>query len=130
MTWFLFCYWYEPDAPEDPVGLVRIWKLAQHLSQAGERVTVFPPRYASSRGHREFSTISIPLVARSFLRPLSYVVGSFLAGLRAAYAERPTVVYYRWMASPHPLLLARLCRSLCVCEINGEPVPEWHGSAR
>ena len=130
MTWFLFCYWYEPDAPEDPVGLVRIWELAQHLSRAGEQVTVFPPRYASSHGHREFETISIPLIARSFLRPLSYVIGSFLAGLRAAYAARPIVVYYRWMASPHPLLLARLLRSVCVCEINGEPVPEWHGSGR
>lgn len=29
MRWFLFCYWYEPDAPSDPVGLVRLWTLAR-----------------------------------------------------------------------------------------------------
>ena len=45
MKWFLFCYWYEPDAPSDPVGLVRLWALARQLSQRGDSVTVFPPRY-------------------------------------------------------------------------------------
>ncbi len=37
MRWFLFCYWYEPDAPSDPVGLVRLWALARQLSQTGRQ---------------------------------------------------------------------------------------------
>ena len=125
MTWFVFCYWYEPDAPEDPVGLVRIWSLARHLGRLGDHVTVFPPRYASSRGHRGFKTIAIPLMGWPFLRPMSYVLGSFLAGLWVARERRPSTVYYRWMVSPHPLLLARLFRSSCICEVNGEPAPDW-----
>ena len=125
MTWFVFCYWYEPDAPKDPVGLVRIWSMARHLGQLGDHVIVFPPRYASSSGHRGFTTIAIPLIPWPFLRPISYVLGSFLAGLWVARKRRPSTVYYRWMASPHPLLFGRLFRSSCICEVNGEPAPNW-----
>lgn len=125
MTWFLFCYWYEPDAPKDPVGLVRIWSLARHLSRLGDEVLVFPPRYRSARGHLGFQTVRIPLLGAPLLRPLSYAVGSFLAGLAVGLKKKPEVVYYRWMESPHPLLLARWWGALCVCEISGEPVPDW-----
>lgn len=125
MTWFLFCYWYEPDAPKDPVGLVRIWSLARHLSRLGDQVLVFPPRYRSARGHLGFRTLPIPLLGLPLLRPLSYAVGSFLKGFLVGLKKKPDVVYYRWMESLHPLLLARWWGSLCICEISGEPVPEW-----
>lgn len=39
--------------------------------------------------------------------------------------ERPAVVYYRWMASPHVVILAKMLGACCVCEVNGEPVPAW-----
>ena len=64
MTWFLFCYWYEPDAPHDPVGLVRIWRLADTLAKVGDRVTVFPPRYRSALIQRTCAVIPIHLRAR------------------------------------------------------------------
>lgn len=127
MTWLLFCYWYEPDAPQDPVGLVRIWMLARHLGLRGDRVTVFPPRYRSAKNQIGFRTVAIPLLALPVLRPLSYAIGSFVAGLAAGLREKPDVIYYRWMTSPHALLVARLVGSPCICEINGEPVPGWHG---
>jgi len=31
------------------------------------------------------------------------------------------------MDSPHALILAKLLRVPCVCEVNGEPVPDWLG---
>jgi glycosyltransferase involved in cell wall biosynthesis len=31
------------------------------------------------------------------------------------------------MDSPHALILAKLLRVRCVCEVNGEPVPDWSG---
>ncbi len=127
MTWFLFCYWYEPDAPRDPVGLVRMWTLARQLAHLGDPVTVFPPRYASARNQTAFETVGIPVLSWPVLRPLSYAAGSFFAGLVIALRRKPAVVYYRWMTSPHPLLIARLLGSLCVCEVNGEPVPDWSG---
>jgi glycosyltransferase involved in cell wall biosynthesis len=34
------------------------------------------------------------------------------------------------MDSPHPLLFARLIGALCICEVNGEPVPEWSETDR
>jgi hypothetical protein len=34
------------------------------------------------------------------------------------------------MDSPHPLLFARLVGAQCVCEVNGEPVPDWSESDR
>jgi glycosyltransferase involved in cell wall biosynthesis len=34
------------------------------------------------------------------------------------------------MDSPHPLLLAKLVGAQCVCEVNGEPVPDWSETDR
>jgi glycosyltransferase involved in cell wall biosynthesis len=34
------------------------------------------------------------------------------------------------MDSPHPLLVARLVGAQCVCEVNGEPVPDWSETDR
>ncbi|MDH4185419.1 MAG: glycosyltransferase family 4 protein [Nitrospira sp.] len=125
MKWFVFCYWYEPDAPSDPVGLVRLWTLARQLVERGDSVTVFPPRYRSSLLQCGFSVKPIRLLPWPLLRPISYVLLSWVAGLVQACWSKPDVIYYRWMGSPHPLLLARMIGAQCVCEVNGEPVPEW-----
>ncbi|BFU91560.1 MAG: hypothetical protein NTAFB01_27470 [Nitrospira sp.] len=130
MTWFFFCYWYEPDAPHDPVGLVRIWTLADALSNVGDRVTVFPPRYRSALAQRICTVIPIRLIHLPLIRPLSYALLSFVRGLMQAFVTRPDIVYYRWMDSPHALILAKLLRVPCVCEVNGEPVPQWPGNQR
>lgn len=128
MTWFLFCYWYEPDAPHDPVGLVRIWTLADTLAKVGDRVTVFPPRYRSAFVRRTCAVIPIHLIHLPLIRPLSYALWSFMRGLMRALVSRPDIVYYRWMDSPHALILAKLLGVPCVCEVNGEPVPPWPGN--
>ena len=130
MRWFIFCYWYEPDAPSDPVGLVRLWALARQLAEQGDSVTVLPPRYRSALLQRGFSTVPIPLVPWPVLRPVSYAILSCVAGLIRACRSKPEVVYYRWMDSPHPLLFARLVGAQCVCEVNGEPVPDWSETGR
>ncbi|MDF0667311.1 MAG: glycosyltransferase family 4 protein [Nitrospira sp.] len=130
MTWFFFCYWYERDAPHDPVGLVRIWALADALTDVGDRVTLFPPRYRSARAQRTCTIIPIPLIHLPLIRPLSYAFLSFVRGLMQALIIRPDIVYYRWMDSPHALILAKLLRVPCVCEVNGEPVPQWPGNQR
>lgn len=130
MTWFLFCYWYEPDAPHDPVGLVRIWRLADTLAKVGDRVTVFAPRYRSALIQPTCAVIPIHLIHLRLLRPLSYALVSFLRGLMRALVTRPDIVYYRWMESPHALILAKLLGVPCVCEVNGEPVPQWPGNQR
>lgn len=129
MKWFVFCYWFEPDAPRDPVGLVRIWTMAEALMRAGDRVTLFPPRYRSSLIPRSARVCPIPLIPCRLIRPCSYVVLSFLRALWQAAATRPDIVYYRWMLSPHPLMLAKLLGARCVCEVNGDPVPEWSNRA-
>ncbi len=128
MNWLIFCYWFEPDAPNDPVGLIRIWTLAKALTKAGDSVTVLAPRYRSSLVSRGCDIIPIRLVHWPLLRPLSYAVSSFVQGLFSALRRRPAILYYRWMDSPHVLLLAKLLGARCVCEVNGEPVPEWKGS--
>lgn len=125
MTWFLFCYWYEPDAPRDPVGLIRMWTLADALTRVGDRVTLFPPRYRSALRRRVCTVVPIRLIHLRWLRPISYALFSFIQGLMRALLARPDVVYYRWMDSPHALVLAKLLGVPCVCEVNGEPVPEW-----
>ena len=130
MRWFLFCYWYEPDAPSDPVGLVRLWTLARQLAEQGDSVTVLPPRYRCSLLQRGFVTAPIPLLPSPLLRPVSYAVLSCVVGMAQACRSKPDVVYYRWMDSPHPLLFARLVGAQCVCEVNGEPVPDWSETDR
>lgn len=130
MTWFLFCYWYEPDAVRDPVGLVRVWTLAEALTKAGDRVTVFPPRYRSAMIRRLCMVIPISLVHLPLVRPLSYALVSFVHAIVQALVVKPDLVYYRWMDSPHVLILARVLGVPCVCEVNGEPVPLWSGSQR
>jgi glycosyltransferase involved in cell wall biosynthesis len=130
VTWFLFCYWYEPDAPHDPVGLVRVWTLADALAKLGDRVTVFPPRYRSALIQRACAVIPIHLIHLPLVRPLSYAVLSFLHGLMRALVTRPDIVYYRWMDSPHALILAKVLGVPCVCEVNGEPVPQWPGNQK
>jgi glycosyltransferase involved in cell wall biosynthesis len=61
---------------------------------------------------------------------MSYAVLSSLVALIRAWRSKPDVVYYRWMDSPHPLLFARLVGAQCVCEVNGEPVPDWSEADR
>lgn len=125
MNWFVFCYWFEPDAFRDPVGLVRIWTMAEALTRAGDQVTVFPPRYQSSLVPRVATVCPIRLLNLPIVRPLSYAVLSFLRALGQALSTRPDIMYYRWMESPHVVILAALLRARCICEVNGEPVPEW-----
>ncbi|MCS6284998.1 MAG: glycosyltransferase family 4 protein [Nitrospira sp.] len=125
MNWWVSCYWHEPDASTDPVGLVRIWALADSLVSGGDDVTVFAPRYRSSLMPRRSRVVPIPMLPGSIIRPISYAVLAFFSGLWQGFWKRPTVVYYRWMESLHPLLLARLFGAVCLCEINGEPVPPW-----
>jgi len=129
MNWWVCCYWHEPDASADPVGLVRIWALADSLSAGGDAVTVFAPRYRSALLPRRFLTVPIRMVPWPVIRPISYAVLAFLSGLWRGLRTKPEVVYYRWMDSLHPLLLARLFGATCLCEVNGEPVPPWraHG---
>ncbi|MEQ1795156.1 MAG: glycosyltransferase family 4 protein [Nitrospira sp.] len=128
MNWWLCSYWYEPDAPTDPVGLVRIWALADALVSVGDEVTVFAPRYRSAFMPRRSQVVPIPMLPGSVIRPISYAVLAFFSGLWRGFRKRPTVVYYRWMESFHPLLLARIFGATCICEVNGEPVPPWGAS--
>ncbi len=125
MNWWICCYWHEPDAPTDPVGLVRIWALADALVSVGDEVTVFAPRYRSALMPRRSQVVPIAMLPGSVIRPISYAVLAFFSGLWRGLRKRPTVVYYRWMESLHPLLLARIFGAICICEINGEPVPPW-----
>lgn len=127
MNWWVCCYWHEPDAPADPVGLVRIWALADALTSAGDDATVFAPRYRSALVPRRSRVVPIPMLPGSVVRPISYAVLAFFSGLRHGFRKRPAVVYYRWMESLHPLLLARFFGAICMCEVNGEPVPPWGG---
>ena len=39
---------------------------------------------------------------------LMLIVLSFLRALWQAATTRPDIIYYRWMVSPHPLILAKL----------------------
>jgi len=125
MNWWICCYWHEPDAPTDPVGLVRIWAVADALMSVGDEVTVFAPRYRSALMPRRSQVAPIPMLPGSVIRPISYAVGAFISGLWRGFRKRPAVVYYRWMESVHPLLLARIFGAVCICEVNGEPVPPW-----
>jgi glycosyltransferase involved in cell wall biosynthesis len=125
VKWFFFCYWYEPDALHDPVGLVRMWTLADALTSVGEGVTLFPPRYRSALARQICTVVPIRLIHLPLIRPLSYALLSFVRALVEALHTRPDIVYYRWMASPHALLFAKLLGVPCICEVNGEPVPEW-----
>lgn len=127
MNWWVCCYWYEPDAPDDPVGLVRIWALADALASAGDDATVFAPRYRSALVPRRSRVVPIRMLPGSVIRPLSYAMLAFFSGLLQGLRKRPAVVYYRWMESLHPLLLARIFGAVCICEVNGEPVPPWGG---
>lgn len=125
MNWWICCYWHEPDAPTDPVGLVRIWALADALVSVGEEVTVFAPWYRSALVPRRSRVLPIPMLPGPVVRPISYAVLAFFSGLWRGLRQRPTVVYYRWMESLHPLFLARVFGAICICEVNGEPVPPW-----
>lgn len=125
MNWWVCCYWHEPDAPTDPVGLVRIWALADALVSAGDDVTVFAPKYRSALVPRRSRVVPIAMLPGSIIRPVSYAVLAFLSGLWRGLRQRPKMVYYRWMESLHPLLLARIFGATCICEVNGEPVPPW-----
>ncbi len=126
MTWYLFAYWYEPDAVDDEVGLVRVWQLVDYLRGLGEEVIIFAPDYRSLRSRSPGLACPISLIQLPLLRPLSYAVRSFWAALRSAKRGAPDLLYYRWMDSPHVVLLGRLLRRPCVCEVNGEPLPTWH----
>lgn len=128
MNWWICSYWHEPDAPTDPVGLVRIWAMADALLASGAEVTVFAPRYRSALIARRFRTVPVPLLPWPVMRPISYAVIAFLAGLWRGVRARPSIVYYRWMDSLHPWLLARIFGAICICEVNGEPVPPWGAS--
>ena len=105
MRWFLFCYWYEPDAPSDPAGLVRLWTMASQLVERGDSVTVLSPWYRSALLQRGLSTAPIPLLPWPVLHPVSYAALSCIVGLVRAHRSKLDVVHYRWMDSLRPCCL-------------------------
>ena len=88
MNWWICCYWHEPDAPDDPVGLVRIWALADALVSAGDDATVFAPRYRSALVPRRSRVVPIPMLPGTIVRPISYAVLAFFSGLWQGFRKR------------------------------------------
>jgi glycosyltransferase involved in cell wall biosynthesis len=118
---YLFAYWYDPRWEKFVGATVKIWDLAQNLSNLGHDVTLFLPRYNFNNRVSSINVVEIPFLNLPFLRSLSFKL--FLAFYLLSFFinKRPDVVYTRRMGSILPGIYAKLVNAVFFYEINDDP---------
>lgn len=119
MRIFLVSYWYEPRMPGF-AGPVRVREIARALAALGHEVHLFHPAYRDVTLVPGVVMHSVPLVDAPILRPLSAYLMTALAMLESMRRHRPALIYFRTMANPLPMLLARCFRVPFALEVNDD----------
>jgi glycosyltransferase involved in cell wall biosynthesis len=99
-------------------GYRKVYELAQNLEKLGHEPTIFLPKLNYKSIPVRY--VMIPTLDLPVIRPIIFnlLLGCYL--FIAALRERPSLFYSRPINSFIPLLVAKLCSTFFVAEVNGD----------
>ncbi len=118
---FLFAYWHDRRWEQFVGATVKIWDLAQNLSDLGHDVTLFLPKYNFTTANSSIKIVEIPLFNFPLLRSISFKLFLAFYLLLSFSKTRPDVVYMRRMGSILPGIYARVVNAVFFYEVNDDP---------
>ena len=121
MRFFLFAYWHDSRWKRFVGATVKVWDLAHNLSQQGNDVILFLPKYNFKNKNIPFEIVQVPFINYPFLRLVSFNLLLAFMALAVSISRRPKIVYSRRMTSLIPLLLAKIRKAKFFYEINDDP---------
>jgi len=120
MNIVIIAYWHDPRFKNKAGGLIRMYSLADNLTDLGHHVTMVLPKLGFPQTQTHAHVIAIPFLDLPFLRPLSFHLLSSLCLLYLGL-EKVDRMYVRQMNSFLPLLIARLYGIFAYFEIPNDP---------
>jgi len=125
---FLFAYWHDPHWKQFAGATVKIFDLANNLTDLGNEVTLFVPNYNFDKKDIPFKIIEIPFLNFPFLRLVSFNLYLVFVLLKLFIKKRPDVVYVRRMQSIVPLVITKFFKVKYFFEVNDDPYRQLHHS--
>jgi len=120
MKILIIAYWNDPRFKEKAGGLIRMYSLADNLTDLGHQVTLLLPKLGFPKAQTHAHVIAIPFLDLPLLRPFSFHVLSALC-LLCLCLKKIDRIYVRQMNSFLPLLIARLYGIFAYFEIPNDP---------
>jgi len=121
LTFHVFAYWHDPRWKKFVGATVKIWDLAHNLSEFGQHVTLFVPKYGFDSRLSSVKIVEVPFLDFPYLRLLSYNVVLCFYLISVGLKRRADIVYARRMGSIVPGLYSKLTRAVFFYEINDDP---------
>jgi len=116
----IIAYWHDPRFRKKAGGLIRMYELADNLTDLGHHVKLVLPDLGFPQQQTHAEVVKIPLLDIPFLRPVSFHILSTLYLLYAC-SNHVKILYVRQMNSFLPLVVARLYGVCSVFEIPNDP---------
>jgi len=118
MKIFILSYIYDEVVKDDMGGYRKVYELAQNLEKLGHEPTIFLPKLNYKSIPVKY--VMIPTLDFPVIRPIIFnlILGFYL--FCATIRERPRLFYSRPINSFIPLLVAKLCSTFFVTEVNGD----------
>ena len=121
LTFFVYAYWHDRNYRGFLGAVIKIWELAENLTEMGHNVFLFIPQYPLPKSHPPFKVVRIPLLNAGFIRPLCFDCLSFLVSIYYGLLKGANAVYMRRFTSILPLLFSRILRIPFIYEVNDDP---------
>ena len=119
-TFYVFSYWHEPRYKGVVDAVNKVFDLCANLTRLEHNVVLFVPGCGINKHSLPYEIIQVPYISCPGLRSVSYFLASFLMALFKSLIQKPDIIYFRWMHSFLPVLLAKLRRSRIILEINDD----------
>ena len=116
----IMAYWHDPRFKKKPGGLIRMFELADNLTDLGHRVTLVLPKLGYPQKQTRAHVIAVSFLDLPLLRPLSF---HFLSTLRLLFLclNKIDIMYIRQMNSFLPFLVAKAYGIYSHFEIPNDP---------
>lgn len=116
----IIAYWHDPRFKEKPGGLIRMFELADNLTDLGHQVTLVLPRLGFPQKQTRAHVVAVSFLDLPLLRPLSFHI---LSTLRLLFLclNKFDIMYIRQMNSFLPLLVAKAYGIYSYFEIPNDP---------
>jgi len=120
MNIIITAYWHDPRFKKKPGGLIRMFELADNLTDLGHHVTMVLPKLGFPETQTRARVVAIPFWDLPILRPLSF---HFILSLTLLYLclIKTDFIYVRQMNSFLPLLIAKFYGKQIYFEIPNDP---------
>lgn len=120
----IIAYWHDPRFRKKAGGLIRMFELADNLTDLGRSVTLVLPKLGFPETQTRARVLAIPFLDVPFFRPVTFHILSTLC-LLSVGLRKFNVIYVRQMNSFLPFLIAKLYGVTSYFEIPNDPYIDY-----